>query len=582
MLNLKENFFKTSIVIFVLLLFPSITNAASLYFSPSLGNYTVGSNFNIGVYVSDTNKSVNAVSGKIIVPSEFEFVSISKNESIVDFWVQEPSYDGTYLNFEGIILNPGFLGSAGKIISVNFKAKSIGNVNLSFTSSSVLANDGFGTNILEKLENGNYVLNPIISDSTADISTTPIAGTPYATSIVSSSHSDSSKWYQEDTAHFSWDVPDGTISTRLSLNKKSNAVPSVVYTEYINNKTISDLTDGVWYFHVQLKNNFGWGSISHYKIQVDTTPPESFNLKFVENKKDLQPSVLFSTKDVTSGIDYYQINIDNNDPIFYEKASTEDNLFVIPLQNPGNHLVAIKAYDKAGNHATASGSFETVAINYPTITEYPYELNTEDVLVIRGSTYPNATVRILLTSDDEILGEQEIKANEAGNFVLVWENKLKKGVYKFKAQAIDENGAKSLLSNPFIISVKGSLWNETCSIIVYFVELIGFLGILIMLLFVGWKIWCRFKSFKKRLAKEIAEVDAGVEKVFKLLREDVREHIDTLNKAKKKRSLTDEETKILKGLIKNFNDAEKYLKKEIKDVEKEIEAGGNKKITKRD
>ncbi len=135
-----------------LFLFALPAQAANLYFSPSTGSFNKGENFTVGVYI-DAETSINAVQSSIIFPTEyFEAIKIESNtNSIIDLWVQKPSFSnaGVFGNaqFEGVILNPGFIGSKGKIISIVFRVRKEGTANLNFSEFSVLANDGFGTNL---------------------------------------------------------------------------------------------------------------------------------------------------------------------------------------------------------------------------------------------------------------------------------------------------------------------------------------------------------------------------------------------------------------------------------------------------
>jgi len=128
----------------------SVAQAASLYFFPSSGSYEVGKTFSATVYVSSADQAMNAASGVISFPkTQLEVVSLSKTGSIFGLWVQEPSFSNSagMVNFEGIALNPGFTGASGKLITINFKVKAAGSAALNFSSGSVLANDGQGTNI---------------------------------------------------------------------------------------------------------------------------------------------------------------------------------------------------------------------------------------------------------------------------------------------------------------------------------------------------------------------------------------------------------------------------------------------------
>jgi len=146
---------KVGIILFALgigFLLPDVLYAANLYFLPSSGNYSQGQNFTTSILVN-TEQSINAVSGLLNFPTEYlEVIALSTVNSIVNLWVQAPSFsnggDSGNVNFEGIILNPGYIGSQGKIIDVVFMVKKIGSASLAFSNSAILSNDGKGTNIV--------------------------------------------------------------------------------------------------------------------------------------------------------------------------------------------------------------------------------------------------------------------------------------------------------------------------------------------------------------------------------------------------------------------------------------------------
>lgn len=140
-------------------------NAAVLRISPASGSFEQGTTFTAGVYVSSPDQAMNAASGVLSFPIDMlQVLSLSKSGSIANLWVQEPAYsnfDGS-VTFEGVVLNPGFRGTSGKLIEVQFRARrKIGKADFKFTSGSVLANDGKGTNILTGLEGASYVLKEV-------------------------------------------------------------------------------------------------------------------------------------------------------------------------------------------------------------------------------------------------------------------------------------------------------------------------------------------------------------------------------------------------------------------------------------
>src|SRR5688572_433891 len=101
-------------------------STASLFLSPNTGKYAAGKTFTVGVYVSSPAESMNAASGTIDFPADIlQVTGLSKSGSIVSLWVQEPSYSNVNgsINFEGLVLNPGFKGNSGKLLSITFRVK---------------------------------------------------------------------------------------------------------------------------------------------------------------------------------------------------------------------------------------------------------------------------------------------------------------------------------------------------------------------------------------------------------------------------------------------------------------------------
>ncbi len=125
--------------------------AAELSLVPSSGSYSVGDTIRVRVVLSSSGQSANAVSSGIIFSNDLlTLTSVSKDNSLISIWPVEPSYSNSSgtANMEGVILN-GYSGSNGTIATLIFRAKASGSATVKFTNtSSVLANDGQGSNIL--------------------------------------------------------------------------------------------------------------------------------------------------------------------------------------------------------------------------------------------------------------------------------------------------------------------------------------------------------------------------------------------------------------------------------------------------
>lgn len=135
---------------------PFFAHAANLTLSPSSGTFEVGDKVTVKVIVSSAGTPFNAVSGSLSFPTSiFSVDSVSKANSVLNFWVTEPTISSGIVKFEGIAL--GGTGSAsGTVVTVNMHALASGTGTASFISGQILANDGQGTDITGNLTGGTY------------------------------------------------------------------------------------------------------------------------------------------------------------------------------------------------------------------------------------------------------------------------------------------------------------------------------------------------------------------------------------------------------------------------------------------
>lgn len=177
------NFFRVGVVT-IAMFFCSVTtvSAATLSLSPASGSYSTGDTIPVQIVVSSPNEPVNAVSGVLTFPvDKFQIVSLSKSSSVVNFWPTEPTFSNSSgkVNFEGVILSPTFQANRGVVLTLNLKAKSVGNASLAFPSASILANDGQGTDVTKGLSGATYFI------SLAKVEPKPVESKQVATSTVS-------------------------------------------------------------------------------------------------------------------------------------------------------------------------------------------------------------------------------------------------------------------------------------------------------------------------------------------------------------------------------------------------------------
>ena len=440
---------------------PVSAQAAELYLSPLSGSHSVGSNFAVSVYVLSSDQAINAVSGAISFPqNKLEIESLSKTGSIVSMWAQEPSFsnsDGT-VSFEGIIPNPGFIGASGEIITINFKVKSIGSALITFSSGSVLANDGSGTDVLKSTQMAQFALPvavPIVTPTPVpkknnvqpiQTKSAPTVSLPPTPQISSLTHPDSDKWYNNNNPKFVWQLTPDIIAVRALFDKYPNSKPTIIYKPAISERDITtNLKDGIYYFHLQLENSAGWGPVSNFRFQIDTEPPEPFGIKFVDDAgaDNPRPVISFSTTDDLSGVDYYKIKINNGDFAAIPREQIINNFYVLPLQTSGPKQILVMALDKAGNYAVAYVEFIVKSITPPVITDYPQKLRNNETLTIKGNSYPDSKIIIWYQGENQEAESWTATSDDQGLFTFTTNEKLENGVNKIWAQVIDKRGAKS-------------------------------------------------------------------------------------------------------------------------------------------
>ena len=581
----RKNLFISLFFSFLILgfsFFPILAFAqqASLFLSPNSGTFSVGQVFTVNVKVnSGGSPGINAADGTVKFDADYlKVLSVSTQSSIFLLWTTQPKFSNTLgtITFGGGTPQP-YTGSAGTIFSITFKALKSGSAKVSFSNASVLAADGKGTNILGGTSGASFTIGGVVSKPTptpklyTTPSKTPIYTPQPETSLLPSlpkikslTHPDEDKWYANKNPEFSWDLPADVIAVKLLIGSRPKSLPTVLYSPPIAKKKVDDLPDGIWYFHVRFKNNYGWGPIAHRRIQVDTIPPEDLTVGITqEDEMDPSPKVTISAKDETSGIDYFEISVDgaSSTKVLPKEALAGFNL---SPQLPGNHTLLAIVYDKAGNKASTTKEFSIKGLNPPIILEMPTRIGSTQALIIKGtSDYPNVKVEIFFEKDGKII-KGETTTNKDGSWTYVHTGKLQKGIYFVWAKVKDKRGAESLSSNKFRIQVAGlplvkNIW--------WIIVIILFLVVLGNISFIFYQ-KNQLKKRKEKIRKELTELKETIERVFIALREELDEDIV---KADRKKGLSRAEEEVRDKLREALDVSEELISKNLKDLNEEIE-----------
>ena len=353
--------------------------AATMGLSPSTGSVTVGETKTTSVALSSGNQSVNAAQATISFPTDkLEVVGVSKG-NIFTLWTKEPTYSNSSgtVSFAGGVPNPGFQGH-GTMISITFRAKKAGTANLSIGGAQALANDGKGTNIYGGAGGASYTINE--EKSAAPAAPSPQkptekqpekeekkdeepeeekASPPAAPAIASDTHPEQNTWYANGAPRFAWTKEEGVTGFSYALDDQPSTIPKEQSSTTENTTIFSNIPDGTWYFHVKAVREDVWSETGHYTIHIDTTPPKDLltRLEGEVIRQNRNPIIHFSASDELSGLDSYQIFVDDALVSTLGPEATEITLQTLPY---GKHKITIKALDKAKNEASQSIDVEIV------------------------------------------------------------------------------------------------------------------------------------------------------------------------------------------------------------------------------
>jgi hypothetical protein len=566
----KEVYFLLLSALFLLL--PGGVNAALLYISPSTDALVIGDNFTVRIMLDTSGQKVNAAEAVLSFdPLDLRVVTMSSAGSIFNFWPGEPVYS----NASGSISFAGgsskdYVGSFGQILTVTFEARRAGTQRLEFRSGAVLRSDGMGTNIIETMNSGIYTVSPR-SISPEPIFVPQSANAPAPPAVSSGTHPDQDRWYALSTVELSWQVPADVTAIRILLNKEPVSIPTINYSPPINERLMEGIEDGTWYFHIQMRNQSGWGNITHYRINIDTEKPEFFNIREPERLDLTDPRLQFEfdSADFTSGIKHYEVQLNDGAPVIWVDDGT--GIYAIPALPPGRHTIIAKAVDGAGNYLVNTLTFNIEALDPPVLTDYPHSLSSGSVLVVRGETYPNSRVLIWLQEERGEPVNHVVESDGEGKFVFISPDKPRNGLYRMWAEVVDERGARSERSTEIVFVVQppgimriGSLALNVLSVVT---PLFGLLVLLVMSFIYTEHKWT---VTRRRLKKEIKEAEISLHQAFAILRDEAAKNTHLLDKVSERRELTKEEKIIRERMKKNLDAVETMVEKEILDIEEQL------------
>jgi hypothetical protein len=232
--------------------------------------------------------------------------------------------------------SPGFSEPNGIVAELLIQPLKSGQLSLRFDDETkILANDGLGTNVLRLAIDGSY--NIVSYDDQQNI------GGPLT--VYSYTHPNSERWYKRKNVQFSWSNIKGA-TYRYALNDIPDFIPGEENITSENSLSFDVDKDGVYYFHLLSEKDGNTGTIIHYKIMIDSTPPLPPIIQ--ASHTNIEPGEMvrfdFAGEDELSGIQKgFYVKFDEG--IFLPVAPP----LYMPFLSAGRYFVVIRAFDKAGN-----------------------------------------------------------------------------------------------------------------------------------------------------------------------------------------------------------------------------------------
>lgn len=338
----------------------------TLTFSPATKTVSVGDRFTVRLLLN-AGQAVNASEATMRFSKDLlEAKSISKSGSVFTLWAQDPVFSngaGT-VTYSGGLPNPGVTGNGKTILTVTFEAQKKGTATLSLTGASVLANDGYGTQVLSGTGSATITIEEqeVTPPTEPRQPEQPEAPTAKIVPVISSpTHPDETVWYKSRDVTAEWRASNGVQGYSVVFDDQAGTVP--LERSWGKASTLTQTVgEGIWYLHVRALYDTGWSDTRHFAVHVDATPPDAIVAEVHrESESSRSGTVTFSSADALSGLDWFSIKLDTADFIDVTSPYQFSNL------SSGSHTIVVRALDKAGNEQTITLTFVVEVESMPPI-----------------------------------------------------------------------------------------------------------------------------------------------------------------------------------------------------------------------
>ena len=399
------------------------------------------------------------------------------------------------------------------------------------------------------------------------------SATPYTVTITiaSPTHPNSTQWYNNNNPNFTWTLTPDVAGVSVAFDQSPDTYPKRASQGLLSSKQYSNIGDGTWYFHARFEDSVGdWSDPVNYQVNIDTSSPLPFTVTAslgagISGRTNL----MFNATDTVSGIDHFIATFDGTTSSTISLSDLQDGVYIAPPLLPGDHVVQITAYDKAGNYTNESAQFQIPGVGMPTITNFPATVIDGSPIVLEGTADSGANVTVDIdNSTGKTVSEGKMVADETGHWLYAVESGLPTGKYALLATMITTQGATA--------SSTGNLSIDVIS--APFLDQFGWILIILLLACISGMI--AYGMYKKKIhimqlmlaKRENDEARERTKVVFEALREEVDEKISHMEggAAQAQGEAKLEPENVLDAVRNALVISETTIQKEIDDVDKAL------------
>lgn len=225
-----------------LMMWPVKSLAAGGIYASGGGTKTVGQTFTVSVTASGA--TFDTISGSISVSGPVSVTSFSAGDAT---WISRPTNGGSF--------NGAFLGekkTSFTVATIKLKGTGVGNGAVTVSGAS--------------LKNAGTVVGTGAGSASFTIAKAP--DLPGAVKVSSSSHPDQAGAYEATTITLAWEKAAGVDGFSYLLDQAEGTTPPTKITDANTSVTYADKAIGTYYFHIRAHKADGWGTTTHFKINI--------------------------------------------------------------------------------------------------------------------------------------------------------------------------------------------------------------------------------------------------------------------------------------------------------------------------